>query len=216
LDFISEEDLQTFEGWLNYQGIDPSTTESEDLAIWRREFEEASQRHELRRIVGVMKLRQVPGEYRYAVAERDGANLFLTLWVRRSVKGDVFVLVPRGDRSWNPHTSYHRDGTVHVKSYDYKLGTPQKRQPLTDSFRGMEHLGVHFGHGPKSVGAVCEPATWSGIIEVPPGVLGPRNGGIAVDLVEPGHEPVDLHPRTVVIERAFQDIVPWIVIRVVR
>lgn len=175
MDFTSEADLQTFEGWLSYQGIDPSTTRSEDLAMWRREFDEASQRHALRRTVGLMKLRHVPGEYRYAVAVRDGANLFLTLWVRRSTKGDVFVLVPRGDRSWNPHTSYHRDGMVHAKSYDYKLATPQKRQPLTETFRGTEHLGIHFGHGPRSVGAVCEPATWSGIIEVPPGVLAPAS-----------------------------------------
>jgi hypothetical protein len=52
-----------------------------------------------------MKLAQpIPnGEHRYAVAFREGSDLWLTLWVKRSPKGEFFVLMPRGNRAWDVH-----------------------------------------------------------------------------------------------------------------
>jgi len=49
-------------------------------------------------------------------------------------------------------------------------------------------LGAYYGHG-KGSGAVCDPGAFTGVVEVPPGILGPRHGGVTVDVVEPGHEP---------------------------
>ncbi|MBI3457211.1 MAG: hypothetical protein HY002_15655, partial [Candidatus Rokubacteria bacterium] len=63
-DFISEDDLQTFEGWLRYQAVDASTTAPEELAMWRRLFEEARQRSATSPKVGLMKLQPVPDEHR--------------------------------------------------------------------------------------------------------------------------------------------------------
>jgi hypothetical protein len=57
-----------------------------------------------------MKLRPIPGEYRYAVAIREAASLWLTLWLRRSPKPEFFVMQPRSDRGWDPHVSYHFNG----------------------------------------------------------------------------------------------------------
>ncbi len=37
-----------------------------------------------------MKLAPIVGEHRYAVAVREGTDLWLTLWVRRSPKGEFF------------------------------------------------------------------------------------------------------------------------------
>jgi hypothetical protein len=54
-DFISEDDLQTFEGWLRYQAVDASTTAPGELAMWRRLFEEARQRSAANPKVGLMK-----------------------------------------------------------------------------------------------------------------------------------------------------------------
>jgi hypothetical protein len=54
---------------------------------------------------------------------------------------------------------------------------------LTGVFRGSEHLGVYCGHAPKSVGAICDPMAFSRVVEVAPGVLGLRHGGVTVDLV---------------------------------
>ena len=213
-EFISEDELQTFEGWLRYQAVDASTTAPEELATWRRAFEEARHRAATSPKVGLMKLQPVPGEHRYAVALRDGADLWLTLWVRRSPKGEFFIMRPVGDRDWDPHTSYHLDGTLHVKSHDHKMLPPQQRQPLTGAFRGSEHLGSYYGHSPKGVGAICDPTAFSGVVEVAPGVLGPRHGGVMVDLVEPDQEPTEFPWTRIVIQQVFRDIMPWVVITV--
>ena len=70
-EFISEDDLKSFEGWLRYQAIDATAITPEELATWRRIFEEARQRSAMNPKVGLMKLQPAPGEYRYAVAVRD-------------------------------------------------------------------------------------------------------------------------------------------------
>jgi hypothetical protein len=212
-DFISEDDLSTFEGWLKYQGFDAAQLSPDELAMWRDAFEEVRKSSSATPKVGFMKLRPIPGEHRYAVAVREDSDLWLTLWVRRSPKGEFFVMVPRGERGWNPHTSYHLDGTLHMKSFGHKLVLPQKRQPLTGLFRGAVHLGAFAGHGPRSVGAICEPIAFNGVVEVPPGVLGPRDGDVVVDLVEPGCEPLEWF-SPIVQQQVFCDIVPWIVIRI--
>jgi hypothetical protein len=213
-DFISEDDLKTFEGWLRYQAVDAVTTAPEDLDKWQRIFEDVRKRSDANPKVGLMKLQPVPGEYRYAVAVRDGANLWLTLWVRRSRKGEFFIMQPRGDRDWDAHTSYHLDGTLHMKSHGRTVLTPQQRQPLAGQFRGSEHLGSYYGHGPKTVGAICDPAAFSGVVELAPKVLGPRDGGVTVDLVEPGHEPTGFPWTQIVTRQTFRHTLPWIVITV--
>jgi hypothetical protein len=75
-----------------------------------------------------------------------------------------------------------------------------------------EHLGAFGGHGPKSVGAVCDPKDFSGMMEVPPGVLGPRDGMVIVDVVEPNCDPISW--PNVVQQETFRDIIPWVVIRI--
>ena len=212
-EFISEDDLSTFEGWLKSQAIDAATAAPEELENWRSIFDEVRGSAAAIPKVGLMKLRPlVPDEHRYAVVVREGSDLWLTLWVRRSPKPEFFVFMPRSDRGWDPHASYHRNGTLHQKSFGHKFGS-QKRQCLTGAFRGTEHLGAYMGHGPKGAGAICDPIDFSGVVEVAPGVLGPRSGSIVVDLVEPGWQPL-AWPANVVQQQVFRDTVPWVVITV--
>jgi len=212
-DFISEDDLSTFEGWLRYQAVDLTAATADERAFWRTTFDEARERASATPKVGRMKLPTRPGEYRYAVAVREGSDLWLTWWVKRSAKGEFFVMLPRGDGEHDPHASYHLDGKFHSKSCGKKLGPPQKRQPLTATFRETENLGGYAGHGPKAVGAICDPAAFSGIVEIPTGLLGPRHGMVVVDLVEPGCEPLSW-PFTLARQEVFHDFVPWLVIRI--
>src|SRR5438876_12352570 len=111
--FISEDDLDTFEGWLvDYQKMDPAVMAPDELTEWRKAFEDSKQSVAATPKAGLMKLSPMgPGEHRYAVAVREGVDMWLALWVRRSPKGEVFVLLPRTDPVWDPHTSYHLDGT---------------------------------------------------------------------------------------------------------
>jgi hypothetical protein len=211
-DFISEDDLNTFEGYLRLQAVDPMTAGPDELAMFRQFFDEAMATKSAIQKLGEMKFKAIPGELRYAVAVREGDDLWLTIWVKRDRKGDVYVLIPRNDGGWNPHTSYHRDGTFHAKSFDHKMSS-LKKQPLTQDFKGCEHLGMFAGHGPKSVGAICTATMFSDVIEVPPGILGPRDGFVAVDLVEPGCQPLELS-NPVILTRVLKHSIPWIVIRV--
>jgi hypothetical protein len=213
-EFISEDELDTFEGWLRYQALDQATMTPDELAMWLRTFEESKERSAANPKVGLMNLKSVPGEHRYAVALQDGSDLWLALWVRRSRKGEFFVMVPRGDRGWDPHTSYHLDGTLHMKSHGMKLLPPMKRQALTGDFRGHENLGAFSGNFPKGVGAICDPAVFSGVVVVERGVLGPRHGAITVDLVEPGCEPAGFPWKQIVVRQVFRDVVPWVVLTV--
>src|SRR5215475_13750218 len=102
LEFISEDKLKTFDGWLKYQNFDGKPTTPEELKKLREVFDEVLKRASAIPKVGLMKLQPVPGEYRYAVSVRDGSDLWLTLWVRRSRKGEFFVMLPRGERDWDP------------------------------------------------------------------------------------------------------------------
>jgi hypothetical protein len=216
LDYVSEDDLATFDGWLKFHAIDLAALTEDKRAEVREMFDADVKRRETARKVGRMKLKARTGEYRYAVAIREGDDLWLALWVRRSPKGEFFIFQPRGDRDLNPHTSLHVDGSFHMKSYDEKIPmTVQQRQPPT-SMKGTEHLGAYGGHGPKTVGAVCDPADFTDVFEAPPGILGPRNGTVVVDLLaEPDAKPFD-HPAEEVDRRLFTDSVPNVLIRIFR
>jgi hypothetical protein len=137
-----------------------------------------------------------PCEQRYAVAIQDGSDFWLTLWVRCTPKGDVIIMLPRSDPDLDVHTSYHCDGRFHTKTllpsrgyHDRKI-LPDKRQPLTAAFKGLEYVVNLKGHG-KGTGEVCDPKAFDGVVYVEPGVLdhpGPHAGSVAVDLVEPGYK----------------------------
>lgn len=170
-DFISDDDLLTFEGYLKHHGIDPTKCTPEHLEMWRGLFDEASRGRESSPKVGLMKLQRVPDEQKYAVALRDGSHLWLTMWVKCKPKGDIIIMYPRVDRDWQPHTTYHRSGQLHLKSHGRVVLPPQKRQPLTAAFKGSEHLGLYKAHG-KSTGAVCDPNAFDGVVVVEPGHIG--------------------------------------------
>jgi hypothetical protein len=211
-DFVSEGDLDSFEGWIKYQGFDAPALSPSDLEMWKSMYLDVRRRVANTPRVGQMKLRDSPGEYRIAVAVED-EGLWLTLWVRRSKRGEIFVLLPRGDKEWDAHTSYHVDGTRHMKSHGSKFQAT-KRQPLDSKFKGAESLGTYYGHGPKKVGAICDPSAFNAVVTVPRGVLGPRQGGVQVDLVEPGLEPPSASWDTFLSRNIFKDIAPWISITV--
>jgi hypothetical protein len=98
-------------------------------------------------------------------------------------------MIPRGDKDWNIHTSYHADGALHTKSHGRKNLPARKLQSPSAAFKGAETLISFAGYGPKTVGAICDPSAFSEVVEIPSGLLGPRDGQITVDLVQPGCEP---------------------------
>jgi hypothetical protein len=212
LPFLNEDELLTFDGWLKYQGFDyPSLTGAERAGVHEM-FEDAVRRRASTPRIGRMKLGHRAGESRYGVAVREGSDLWLALWVRQSPKGEFFVMLPRPDGQWNPHNSLHGDGTFHGKSHDHKMFAQQKQRP--DSIRGSEHLGSFGGYSPKAIGALCDPADFTGVFEAPSSVLGPRNGVICVDLLERPDSPSLEQPFEEVARHLFGDVAPYVLVRV--
>ncbi|MEJ2626917.1 MAG: hypothetical protein P8Z80_21225, partial [Pseudolabrys sp.] len=96
-DFISEDDLNTFEGFLRSQGIDSAKATAEELCAWRSIFDETVYLRSVTPKMGVLTLKR-PGDRLYAVSVREDGELWLSLWVKRSKKGEFFVMYPRQDR----------------------------------------------------------------------------------------------------------------------
>ena len=105
--FINEDALSTFEGWLAFQNFDVSSPD--ELDSLREVYADLHAASEALPKFGRMKLRPMePGEYRYAVALREGANLWLNLWVRRSPKSEFFVMIPRNQKDIDLHCKLPR------------------------------------------------------------------------------------------------------------
>jgi hypothetical protein len=139
-----------------------------------------------------MKLELKPGEEKYGVAIRNNSGLRLTLFVRCSPKGEVFIIMPRAETGWDPHASYHLNGRFHQKSCDRKIAVSiQERQPLTSAFKGNENLGDYAGHGTGN--AVCDPTVFNGLVTLDPGILTGRSGAVGVSLFERGTEPESIY-----------------------
>src|SRR5262249_44869995 len=94
-EFFSKDDLDTFEGYFRYQGIDAAASTPEELTTWRGIFDDVRNRSLATPKVGLMKLERVAGEHLYAVAVRADSDLWLGLWGRRSWKGACVVMVRR-------------------------------------------------------------------------------------------------------------------------
>jgi hypothetical protein len=132
-----------------------------------------------------MNLRPLkPGEYRYAVAVRDGSELWLAWWVKRSPTGDVYLLPPTlADRKRNPHASYHCSDQRHFKSWDKEI-LSQQRQPLADKFCGTELVAALVGLAQRTKHLATQPH-FLALLKLRRGCWG-RDGAVIVDLVEPG------------------------------
>lgn len=80
---------------------------------------------------------------------------------------------------------------------------------------GVWLLDTEYATPPKGVGAICDPTVFSGVVRVPPGVLGPQDGGVRVELIEPGHNSPEEFPWSHIVSRnVFCDVLPCVYITV--
>ena len=157
-------------------------------------------------------------ERMFAVAIRDGQDLFLWLRVRRAIRGDIYYMIPtRGSgpdrKKWNPHGSHHKDGQRHHKSFGKKIFAEQRQKPNSD-FTGSETLVTRpiASHQPRAFCGICDPTEFSEVMEVPTTLLSPKTYEtyISIDLTEPDGLPIITALGEVVAQRAFRDAPPWI------
>jgi hypothetical protein len=205
-EFISDDDPQTFEAWLTYQALDTSLMTTEELATWRCCFEDTRKQRASSQ-GGLRNLKPVPGESKYAVAVREGTDLFLVLWVRRNLQGEYCVLKPMRDGPVNLHGSSHSDDTLHHRIVKQKFLSDQKSPTFS----------IMNGFTPRQTGAICDPKAFTGIVEVASGILGPEHGCIGVSLAEPGFGLPDYTwAYQVLTQMVFREVSPHVVVSIMR
>ncbi|MGC4095723.1 MAG: hypothetical protein QM706_01290 [Nitrospira sp.] len=203
-EYISEDDLRTFEEWLGYQARDPSIMSTEELATWRCRFEEVQQQR-ARSKVGLVNLKTAPGEHKYGVAVREGRDLFLVLWIRRNHKGEYCVLKPISNRQVDLQSRDKRHGTLLHKIVRHKSLPAQQSQSFP----------IMHGFMPTDGGAICDPTAFTGIVEVESGILRPRHGCIGVVLAEPGSGLPDYTwAYDVITQTVFREVSPHVVVSI--
>jgi hypothetical protein len=113
----------------------------------------------------------------FAVAIRDGDDLFLWMRLRRASATDVYCMRAIEEEQWkkhkwNPHVSLHKCGQLHHKSYNRKFGAKQASKP-DDSFKDT----INFDYAPiasgdaRARGVICDHSEFSEVMAVPVGML---------------------------------------------
>jgi hypothetical protein len=98
LDFTSEDDTKAFEGWLKSQ-VRHTILALDQLEMWRGMYEECR----LSSSVGLMNLKPLrPGEIPIRRSASRWSRLVADVVGSARPKGDVYLMVPRADREWDP------------------------------------------------------------------------------------------------------------------
>jgi hypothetical protein len=164
-------------------------------------------------------------ESMFAVAVRDGDDLFLWIRLRRAAGTDIYYVIPTGRehdpewKEWNPHGSWHKDGRLHHKSFNQKILPVGQRQEPNFEFKGTHNLitrGIASDE-PRTFGVPCDPTKFSEIMEISADILSPKHYETytSIDVNEPGLQPILLGGReTILSQRIFDDTIPHITVTV--
>ena len=156
----------------------------------------------------------------HAIAVRDAQGLHLVARVARRPSG-IYYLIPRdakafqidSDENWDPHVSYHADGSHHIKSFGQLALTRMKRQALNSTFSGAEPLFAQsFQPGDlHNLPTLSNASSFVDVFEIPVDRLRASDHyTLALDLLEPGAGRLGGPWLEVVLEHSFQDASPWI------
>lgn len=163
-------------------------------------------------------------ELEYAVGFSDKNGLVVAARVVRRPSG-IYVLMKHQDslrrehgkreaRAWNPHASYHADGTLHLKSYDERPFEALKRQPLDAAFTGSEEIFAQGIRPSDFLNAAdrAEQASFADCFDVALASLKPAGFyELVYHLLAPNTSVESGSWRgTVVAQKSFSDAAPWI------
>jgi hypothetical protein len=204
--------MRTFEEWMDYQAVDVTSLGEDELKAWRSDYD-ASCEAQRQRKIWTPRVRANVQDLLYAAAVRDASDLWLALWVKRTPKGDYFVMFPSDKPDWDPHASYHRDGRFHHKSHDRKMIASQRQVP-GPGFKGTEQmlttpLDLESVQSGKTV---CDPSQFTGVLEIPGEILHQGGHTVAVDLTEANGIALPQPRSQIVIQRRFFDAVPEVLL----
>jgi hypothetical protein len=164
-------------------------------------------------------------ERMFAVAVRDGNDLFLWMRLRRAARNDIYYVLPTGReddpewKKWNPHGSWHRDGRLHHKSFNMRMSPAEVRQEPNSELKGTHNLVTRgiASDEPRAFGVTCDPTKFSDVMEIPVGILSPKRYETytSIDVTEPGMQPRLMGGSEKLLkQRVFDDAMPHIAVTV--
>jgi hypothetical protein len=106
---------------------------------------------------------------KYAVAVRNGSDLFLFRTIKRKATSDVYVCWPVKKYLWfdNPHSSYHASGEVHIKTSPKSKRVLGRQQQRPDSsLKGVEGI-LLTPIDARELKKICLPSKYDGVFEIP-------------------------------------------------
>lgn len=150
---------------------------------------------------------------KYAIAIKDGNELYLFLTINRSYKSDVYVNFNEHHPNHKPHSSYHASGQLHHKSSNYYVFPKRKKQKPSRDLKGFEGIittAIRKGDG-KAWNIKCDPKDYLGIMIIPDEIITPEFG--FQFHVEAGIQPrASTYPYIQMIQqKIFDKNIPWIV-----
>ena len=156
----------------------------------------------------------------HAVVVRDAQGLHLVARVARRPSG-IYYLIPRdakafkidSDKNWDPHVSYHTDGSHHIKTFDQLALKRMKRQALDSAFSGAEpFFAQSFQPGElTNLPILSNASAFVDVFEIPGYRLSSsEHYTLALDLLSPGAGRMTGPWLEAVLEHSFQDALPWI------
>ena len=149
----------------------------------------------------------------YAVAIRNSDGLWLLARIRRSRSG-IYFLMQRDPPGWNPHASYHQSGISQVRSYGWTHFRTQGQRPDA-TFRGVATVfSMAIPPGEEALYKTpCDTGKFDDVFQIPKEQFLPGEPHTLVaDIVEPGMAAAPGPWRDIVVQKSFQDAVPWILV----
>jgi hypothetical protein len=161
----------------------------------------------------------------FAVAVRDGKDLFLWIRIRRAAAGDIYYMFPSGRegddwKKYNPHGSLHKDGQLHHKGFNKKLSHKHSQKP-DPNFEGSVNFVTRpiASSEPRLFGVICNPAEFDEVMEIPISILSAETyeTSVSIDLTEPNGSSPSLNTSEgrILAQQIFKDSIPWIRVSVV-
>jgi hypothetical protein len=159
-----------------------------------------------------------PADRMYGLAVRD-EQLYLILRIRRNAHGEIFYMFPRaGEKAWDPHGSYHRDGRYHHKSFDHKMTFKQGPKPDANFIGTINFVATSIESGdPQTINVACQAEDFSQVLEIPIAEISEDRDiqtSITIDISEPGGKPNIVPGSRIIQSWALRDVVPWILVTV--
>jgi hypothetical protein len=159
-----------------------------------------------------VKPRKRPSEgAMYAAAICDDNGLWLLARVKRSRSG-IYFLMQREIPDWDPHASHHTGGIRHVRSYEWTHFETQE-QKLDATFRGVQTLfSMGISTGEEVLYTIpCDAGKFDDVFQIPRQLfVAGEPHTLVADIIEPGQGAAPGAWRDIVVQKSFQDAVPWI------